>query len=107
MAKLKESRKDPNYEVNEFKERRGKLHHDFNCELRKWRLKVAKGEDAGPEPMYMWRPMACHDCDQDLEVPLAGTGRCWMRRNCLSCAKLFGKVEEQRRLREEGTIGDE
>ena len=92
MAKLRESRSDPNYEVKDYKERRkSKNHHDFNCEVRKWRLKVAKGEGAGPEPLLTnGKPKYCHDCDQDLKVPLAGVGRC----DCLDCAKMFGKAEE-------------
>ena len=33
-------------------ERRGKHHHDRTCPVRMWRLKVAAGTEAGPEPMY-------------------------------------------------------
>ena len=66
-------------------------HNEANCKVRKWRLLVASGADAGPEPLFPnGMPEDCHQCDQDLKVPPAGKGRC----DCYQCAKLFGKAEE-------------
>ena len=76
-------------------ERRGKHHHDRTCDVRKWRLKVTAGTEAGPEPLHhiQLKPQVCHYCDQDLELPLAGEGRCW-KQGCYDCAVLFGRKEE-------------
>ena len=70
-------------------QRRGKHHHDRTCPVRMWRLKVAAGTEAGPEPMYNGRLQNCHYCDQDMELPLAGEARCW-KTGCYTCSKLFG-----------------
>ena len=65
--------------------------HDEHCRVRKWRLLIAQGADAGPEPtMPNGRGEPCHRCDQDLAVPLAGDGRC----PCYDCAVLHNKVDE-------------
>ena len=74
-------------------QRRGKHHHDRTCPVRMWRLKVAAGTEAGPEPMYNGRLQNCHYCDQDMELPLAGEARCW-KTGCYTCSKLFGLEEE-------------
>ena len=56
---------------------------------------MADGEDAGPEPTHpSGMLLTCHDCDQDLDVPLAGSARCWKSFGCYSCAELFDKVKE-------------
>ena len=66
-------------------------YHLLNCNVRKWRLEVAKkGADAGPEPLLPnGKPEYCHKCDQDIKVPLAGKGRC----PCYDCAALFKKTD--------------
>ena len=75
-------------------ERRGKHSHDRTCDVRMWRLKVAAGTDAGPEPLNPnGTPMNCCYCDHDLELPLAGEGRHW-KTGCYSCAVLFKREEE-------------
>ena len=74
-------------------QRRGKHHHDRTCPVRMWRLKVAAGTEAGPEPMYNGRLQNCHYCDQDTELPLAGEARHW-KTGCYSCSVLFGRKEE-------------
>ena len=75
-------------------ERRGKHHHDHTCDVRMWRLKVAAGTEAGPEPLNPnGKPRYCHHCDHDQELPLAGEGRCW-KKGCYSCAVLFGREEK-------------
>ena len=67
-------------------------HYHVDCRVRKWRLEVAKnGADAGPEPLLTnGKPEYCHQCDQDLKVPLAGRGRC----PCRECALLFKRFNE-------------
>ena len=89
-------------------ERKDAKHHEERCQVRKWRLKMANGgEDAGPEPMHYsalspnGRLVTCHDCDQDLDLPLAGSARCWKSFDCYDCAELFGKVEEYNRTHQE------
>ena len=67
-------------------------HYHVDCRVRKWRLEVAeKGAAAGPEPLLTnGKPEYCHQCDQDLKVPVAGKGRC----PCRECAVLFGKFND-------------
>ena len=81
---------DKGYRDYQYRFMRPPQHSDF-CKVRIWRLLVAEGADAGPEPlMTNGKPEYCHLCDQDLKVPLAGKGRC----PCYNCAVLFGKKEE-------------
>ena len=86
MARLAEGhRKVPYVE-------RGPDYH-LQCKVRKWRLEVAKkgAAAAGPEPLLMnGKPEYCHQCDQDLKVPVAGRGRC----PCRECAILFRKFND-------------
>ena len=64
-------------------ERRSKNHHDFNCKVRSYRQQVAKGIYPGPEElMPCGKPIYCHTCDQNLQLPLVGEGRC----PCHDCA---------------------
>ena len=73
------------------------FHTEFNCKVKKWRLMIAMGEDAGPEHMMAnGKPEYCHHCDQDLKVPLAGKGRC----PCYHCAVLFGTLDEWKKERD-------
>ena len=67
-------------------------HYHLDCRVRKWRLEVAeKGAAAGPEPLLTnGKPEYCHQCDQDLKVPVAGKGRC----PCRECAVLFRKFND-------------
>ena len=80
-----------------FAQFRGDPHSEHVCKLKKWRLQVARGEDAGPEPTFAGgKPLYCHRCDQDLKVPLAGVGRC----PCYDCAKLLGTMDQYKKQRE-------
>ena len=98
MAKLKERRtlRTDEEEVEERYAaiyRRAARNHQSGCKVRKYRLAVAKGDDPGPEElMPCGKPIYCHDCDQDLDLPVAGEGRC----PCYNCAVLFDKVAEYR-----------
>ena len=98
--RMRELRKRDGFDVRQRKrylaQFRGDYHTENFCEVKKWRLQVARGEDAGPEPLDSnGKPKYCHRCDQDLKVPLAGIGRC----DCFKCAKLLGKEEEWRKAR--------
>ena len=65
----------------------------LKCKVRMWRLEVAQkgAAAAGPEPLLMnGKPEYCHQCDQDLKVPVAGGGRC----PCRKCAILFRKFND-------------
>ena len=100
MAKLKERRslRTDDEKVNDYYGaiyRRAARNHLSGCKVRKYRLAVASGDDPGPEPLYNGRPEYCHDCDQDLDLPVAGEGRC----PCYYCAELFDKVAEYREQR--------
>ena len=96
MAKLKERRMlctdgEKAREYIATTARRAARDHQSNCRVRKYRLAVAKGEDPGPEELNPnGKPINCHTCDQDLDLPLAGKGRC----PCYDCAVLFDKVYE-------------
>ena len=83
MAKLKSNRSAPTWSCPK--------RHEEQCRVRKWRLLIAQGADAGPEPgLTGTKALCCHICDQDPDLPLAGIGRC----PCYDCALLHGKVDE-------------
>ena len=89
MARLKSNRSAPHWNGDTES-------HDENCRVRKWRLLMAQGTDAGPEPMLTDKKgFSCHICDQDPDLPLAGIGRC----PCYDCAVLHGKVDEWMKIR--------
>ena len=83
MAKVRSNRTAPSWPCPKM--------HEEQCRVRKWRLLMAQGADAGPEPTVPnGRGVPCHRCDQDLAVPLAGDGRC----PCYDCAVLHNKIDE-------------
>ena len=104
MAKLKERRSEltdeekvDNHHAAIY--RRAARNHLSDCKVRKYRLAVANGDDPGPEELQpCGKPIYCLTCDQDLDLPVAGRGRC----PCYHCALLFDKVYEynQRRMKD-------
>ena len=83
MRKLRSNQAAPKWSSQE--------KHDQECIVRKWRLLIAEGADAGQEPQHSGGiRYYCHICDQDPTVPLAGSGRC----HCYDCAVLHDKVDE-------------